>query len=45
VLKRLRANVLGLVLNKVDEVNLSSGYNIYSYHQYSSKYYRTTEAG
>ncbi len=45
VLKRLRANVLGLVLNKVDHVNLSSGYNMYSYYKYSAKYYRATEAG
>jgi polysaccharide biosynthesis transport protein len=43
VLKRLRANVLGLVLNQVDG-NSSSGYHYYSYYYTNAKYYRTSEA-
>jgi len=44
ILKRLRANVLGLVLNKVDDVNLSSGYHYYGYYYGQSKYYQAAEA-
>ncbi len=40
VLKRLRANVLGLVLNQVDGLS-SSGYHYYSYYYTNAKYYRT----
>lgn len=43
VLKRLRANVLGLVLNQVDG-NSSSGYHYYSYYYTNAKYYRASEA-
>jgi len=45
VLKRLRANVLGLVLNKVDDVNLSSGYHYYGYPTGNSKYYQAVNGG
>jgi capsular exopolysaccharide synthesis family protein len=40
VLKRLRANVLGLVLNQVDGMS-SSGYHYYSYYHTNAKYYRS----